>query len=63
MERAAAAARGEATTVAGMAGNPVPVLAGNLVGGSALVALVYWVIYSRGRRRPPAAACGGLSHS
>ncbi len=32
-----------------MAGNLVPVIAGNLVGGSVLVALVYWVIY---RRKP-----------
>jgi len=32
-----------------MAGNLVPVIAGNLLGGSVLVALVYWVIY---RRKP-----------
>lgn len=30
-----------------MAGNLAPVIAGNLVGGSVLVALVYWVIYLR----------------
>jgi formate/nitrite transporter len=30
-----------------MAANLVPVIAGNLVGGSVLVALVYWVIYLR----------------
>jgi formate transporter len=28
----------------------VPVIAGNLVGGSVLVALVYYVIYRRGAR-------------
>ena len=33
------------------AGQPGPVIAGNIVGGSVLVALVYWVIYLRGR--PP----------
>jgi formate transporter len=27
--------------------NLVPVIAGNLVGGSVLVAIVYWVIYRR----------------
>jgi len=42
---------GDAITVAGMLGNLVPVIAGNIVGGSVLVALVYWVIYLRGR--PP----------
>jgi formate/nitrite transporter FocA (FNT family) len=30
-----------------MAGNLVPVIAGNIVGGSVLVALVYWVTYLR----------------
>ena len=40
---------GDAITLAGMAGNLVPVIAGNIVGGSVLVALVYWVIYRRGR--------------
>jgi formate/nitrite transporter len=29
-------------------GNLVPVIAGNIVGGSVLVALVYWLIYRRG---------------
>ena len=29
------------------------VIAGNLVGGSVLVALVYWVIYRRGAARTP----------
>lgn len=40
---------GEAITVASMVGNLVPVIAGNIVGGSVLVALVYWAIYLRGR--------------
>jgi len=40
--------------VAGMLGNLAPVIAGNIVGGSVLVALVYWVIYLR--RRPPDSA-------
>jgi formate transporter len=30
-----------------MAGNLLPVVAGNIVGGSVLVALVYWLIYLR----------------
>jgi len=33
-----------------MAHNLAPVIAGNLVGGSVLVALVYWVIYRAGSR-------------
>jgi formate transporter len=41
---------GDAITVAGMFGNLGPVIAGNMIGGSVLVALVYWVIYLR---RPP----------
>jgi formate transporter len=45
-------AGGEAITVAGMFGNLGPVIAGNIVGGSVLVALVYWVIYLRGRDKP-----------
>ena len=36
--------------VAGLLRNLVPVIAGNLVGGSVLVALVYYVIYRRPRR-------------
>ena len=40
---------GDAITVYGMLGNLGPVIAGNIVGGSVLVALVYWVIYLRGR--------------
>jgi formate/nitrite transporter len=43
---------GEAISVAGMLGNLGPVIAGNIVGGSVLVALVYWVIYLRGRKVP-----------
>lgn len=41
---------GDATTVTwtGMAGNLVPVIAGNLVGGSVLVGLAYHVIYRHG---------------
>jgi formate/nitrite transporter len=35
---------------ADMARNLVPVIAGNLVGGSVLVALVYYMIYVRGQR-------------
>ena len=42
---------GEAITVENMLGNLGPVIAGNLVGGSVLVALVYWVIYLRGTRK------------
>ncbi len=38
---------------ADMARNLVPVIAGNLVGGSVLVALVYYVIYIRGQRKGP----------
>ena len=38
---------GDAITVAGMFLNLLPVIAGNIVGGSVLVALVYWVIYLR----------------
>ena len=37
-------------TWAGMAGNLVPVIADNLVGGSVLVGLAYHVIYRRGTR-------------
>jgi len=33
-----------------VAANLVPVIAGNIVGGSVLVALVYWVIYLRAER-------------
>ena len=41
---------GEAITLAGMLGNLGPVIAGNIIGGSVFVALVYWVIYRRGER-------------
>jgi formate/nitrite transporter len=40
---------GEAINLAGLFGNLVPVIAGNLVGGSVLVALVYHVVYRRPR--------------
>jgi formate/nitrite transporter len=43
-------AGGEAIGWAGLARNLVPVIAGNLVGGSVLVALVYYVIYRRPAR-------------
>lgn len=36
-----------AITLGGFVGNLVPVILGNLVGGSVLVGLVYWVIYLR----------------
>jgi formate transporter len=39
---------GDGISVGGMVGNLAPVIAGNVVGGSVLVALVYWVIYLRG---------------
>jgi formate transporter len=41
---------GAPLTAADMARNLLPVIAGNIVGGSVLVALVYWAIYLRGRR-------------
>jgi formate/nitrite transporter len=37
----------DAISVGAMLGNLAPVIAGNLVGGSVLVALAYWVIYLR----------------
>lgn len=39
-----------AVTLGGFVGNLVPVILGNLVGGSVLVGLVYWVTYIRGQR-------------
>ena len=39
----------EGVTVAGFAASLVPVTLGNIVGGGVLVALVYWLIYLRGR--------------
>jgi len=44
------AAAGQAVDFGGLWRNLVPVIAGNLVGGSVLVALVYYVIYRRGAR-------------
>ncbi|HEX6265269.1 MAG TPA: formate/nitrite transporter family protein [Burkholderiales bacterium] len=41
------AAAGQPVELAGLARNLAPVIAGNLVGGSVLVALVYYVIYRR----------------
>ncbi len=51
------AASGEAVQLSGLWKNLVPVIAGNVAGGSVLVALVYYVIYRRpaGARRPPPA--------
>lgn len=46
---AALPAGGEAITAWAMLENLGPVIAGNIVGGSVLVAMVYWVIYLRGR--------------
>ena len=43
---------GETIGLAGLTGNLVPVIAGNLVGGSVLVALVYYVIYRRPKGHP-----------
>ncbi|HWA39732.1 MAG TPA: formate/nitrite transporter family protein [Burkholderiales bacterium] len=44
------AAAGQPVELAGLWRNLVPVIAGNIAGGSVLVALVYHVIYRRGRR-------------
>ena len=44
---AALPAGADAITVYAMFRNLVPVIAGNVVGGSVLVALVYYVIYIR----------------
>ena len=44
------AASGESLRVAGLWRNLVPVIAGNILGGSVLVALVYYVIYRRPAR-------------
>jgi len=46
------AAAGQPVQIAGLWHNLVPVIAGNIVGGSGVVALVYYVIYLR----PDAAA-------
>jgi formate/nitrite transporter FocA (FNT family) len=53
------AARGDAVELGGLAHNLAPVIAGNLVGGSVLVALVYYVIYTRPQRLAAHAAGGG----
>ncbi|MDP2065468.1 MAG: formate/nitrite transporter family protein [Burkholderiaceae bacterium] len=42
-----------AVTWVGMASNLLPVIAGNLLGGSVLVGLAYHVIYRRGQGSPP----------
>jgi formate transporter len=39
----------EGVTLAGFLANLVPVTLGNMVGGGVFVALVYWLIYLRGR--------------
>jgi len=44
------AAAGQPVEVAGLWRNLLPVIAGNLVGGSVLVALVYYVVYRRAPR-------------
>jgi len=44
---AAGDATGAGLTVGGLVGNLVPVTLGNIIGGSVLVALVYWIIYIR----------------
>jgi formate transporter len=43
---------GAPLSAADMARNLLPVIAGNIVGGSVLVALVYWAIYLRPQRMP-----------
>ncbi|MFN0184121.1 MAG: formate/nitrite transporter family protein [Aquabacterium sp.] len=47
-----AALLGAPLTLAEVLGNLVPVVAGNIIGGSVLVALVYWVIYLRPQAAP-----------
>ena len=51
MVQSADGAGGPAVTWAGMAGNLLPVIAGNLIGGSVLVGLSYHLIYRRGTQR------------
>jgi len=53
------AARGDAVDLTGLAHNLGPVIAGNLVGGSVLVALVYYVIYLRPQRLAARVAASG----
>lgn len=43
-----------ALTWAGFLHNLLPVTLGNIAGGAGIVGLVYWVIYRRGERPPPA---------
>lgn len=49
--RDAAPAAGASLDWSGFAANLVPVTLGNVIGGSVLVALVYYVIYLRGQKR------------
>jgi formate/nitrite transporter FocA (FNT family) len=37
-------------TASDIAGNLIPVIAGNIVGGSVLVALIYWLIYRKNNK-------------
>jgi formate transporter len=53
-----AIALGAPLDAGGVLGNLLPVIAGNIVGGSVLVALVYWLIYLR----PSAAVPDPLPH-
>jgi formate transporter len=47
LQDAGVSGEGAAVTWAGMLGNLLPVIAGNLLGGAGLVGLVYWAIYLR----------------
>ena len=47
LQGAGVGADGTAVTWAGMLGNLLPVILGNLLGGAVLVGLVYWAIYLR----------------
>jgi len=49
VDLAAGLASGTSLDVAGYIGNLIPVTLGNIVGGSGLVALVYWIVYLRGQ--------------
>ncbi|MEY4240247.1 MAG: hypothetical protein RL339_2848, partial [Pseudomonadota bacterium] len=50
LEPGAAVAGMPAPGLGAILGNLLPVIAGNLLGGSVLVAGVYWVVYRRGAR-------------
>lgn len=50
---------GASIGVGGFLGNLVPVTAGNMFGGGALVALVYWLVYLRPRRIAATRNLGG----